>query len=913
MPIPLVANTRPSALGVALLMLLAASLGCGDTPVSGDPERSAEDAAGGDDLGFDLGGGSTCVDGDRDGFGEGCAAGADCDDSNDAVYVGAEERCDRIDNDCDLEVDEGCPCVSGSLASCYTGPSGTAGIGRCQSGFQYCEDGEWGACQAELTPREEVCDAVDNDCDGAVDEALANACGTCGTLPAEVCADGLDNDCDGVIDETDAGCDCDERTEQPCYGGPPQTLGVGLCRGGTFDCVGGAWGVCEGQVVPAAEVCDGFDNDCDGLIDEDLTNACGQCGEPTPREVCDFNDNDCDGLVDEGLVLACGLCSADGLDEVCDNGLDDDCDGAVDEGCACAEGAACYPGPPATRGVGECSDGVRVCDASGEFSTGCEGVVLPRPEVCDGLDNDCDGFVDISPLGCNLCDRNIEVCDGLDNDCDGVADEYLRNACGQCIADVEAETVCNGLDDDCDGLVDEGLLNACGTCGESCYVEGWGSEEGNLEEGDSNGLDDDLSGGLRLGVESFRYPYIWVANSGSATVSRINTDDPSQPVQTLPVGASPSRTAVDLDGNVWVANRAFSAQGSVTKILADNEEGLPEVLFTRDIGEVNAVPRGLAIDQDNNAWVGTYNGQTLYQLRNEDGGVLFEHNVGVRSYGLAIDADGILWIASLLDPRGVLGRYNTRTRTLEEVYSVDSGCLRPYGIAVDGDGHVWLGNWDCENLTEFDPETERFTFRSSTAGSLSRTRGVAVDEAGRIWVVATATNRLGRYEPAANRWTTFDTCSEPMGVGITSDGEVWTPCWNADVAYFNGDGVRLGTARSGGANPYSYSDMTGFQLRTFTARLGTWTVNWDCERADCQLDAVEWASDEPTGTNVQVRARSSVDGATWSAWSGPHGSSPATVSDLPAGRYAQVEVTLRTTDREVSPVVDSVRVRWQRP
>jgi hypothetical protein len=90
--------------------------------------------------------------------------------------------------------------------------------------------------------------------------------------------------------------------------------------------------------------------------------------------------------------------------EVCGNGLDDDGDGRVDEGCVCPPGASqdCYPGPMRLAGVGTCAAGEQVCSGDPEFGGWgpCKDAVTPKPEACDGLDNNCDGKVDD---GC-LCD-----------------------------------------------------------------------------------------------------------------------------------------------------------------------------------------------------------------------------------------------------------------------------------------------------------------------------------------------------------------------------------------------------------------------------------------------------------------------------------------------------------------------------
>ena len=103
-------------------------------------------------------------------------------------------------------------------------------------------------------------------------------------------------------------------------------------------------------------------------------------------------DNDCDDATDENRV--CGPeCTPLGDVEEC-NGNDDDCNGVIDEGCACPAGT-----PPRQCGVdaGRCTLGEQTC--TGGTWSGCDGAALPRRDICDGVDNDCDGQTDEQACG----------------------------------------------------------------------------------------------------------------------------------------------------------------------------------------------------------------------------------------------------------------------------------------------------------------------------------------------------------------------------------------------------------------------------------------------------------------------------------------------------------------------------------
>ncbi|MBN2797727.1 MAG: hypothetical protein JXX28_01150 [Deltaproteobacteria bacterium] len=628
--------------------------------------------------------------------GDGHLSDVDCDDTDATVFPDAPERCDGLDNDCDAEIDEDPTDADtfyadadgdgyGDAASALTACEAPQGY---VSGDTDCDDRS--AAFHPGAPETDCADPADYNCDGSVGYADADgdgyaACEECDDARAErfpgnpeVCDD-LDNDCDSLVDN--------EATDAPTWYADLDGDGHGDPDNAQVSCEAPAGWLTtaddcddlESAAFPGhAERCDGVDNDCDGRVDLDAidaptwyadadrdhygddanaTQACeapqgyvadgGDCDDahasahPGGTEICDSLDNDCDGDTDgdavdrltwhadadgdgfgdpataertcsqpEGAVLDGTDCddaraaAHPGHQEVCD-GLDNDCDGDTDLN---AVDAQTWYADADQDGYGLFTAATRACAQPaltaaqvGDCDDTAPAVHPFADEICNGVDDDCNGRVDEDPVDASTWYRDL--------DHDGYAGALVtQEACAlpaggdwypsptdcddvdRAVSPAGAER-CNGYDDDCDGLIDEdGAVGATLRYADA-DADGFGDPDATLHtcalrpgvvDDDSdcddrsaavrpgrldipgNGLDDDCDG-----ADPAAEVYVVDRSTGVLTALDGQTGEVAWTLGGL--GAMIGVTAAE-DGRIWVSQ---PAAGTVSRLAPDHASAVP--------------------------------------------------------------------------------------------------------------------------------------------------------------------------------------------------------------------------------------------------------------------------------------------------------------------------------------------------
>ncbi len=339
------------------------------------------------------------------------------------------------------------------------------------------------------------------------------------------------------------------------------------------------------------------------------------------------------------------------------------------------------------------------------------------------------------------------------------------------------------------------------------------------------------SGGGGGGAPDFSY--IWIANSNEGTISKVNTQTLAEEgrYRVRPDGAgSPSRTSVNLNGDVVVASRT----GGLTMIAATPEDCPDPNNTSTGAGDIRAWPDGCVLwhtpfDTDSQrpvawsqgdyntstceyenmkVWTSTHNSGTttadIYRVNGDDGSIEDQVQInGVQThvfgfYGAAVDSDGNMWGSEL--SQGLLVNVDIDTMQARTWPMPISG----YGMTVDSDGFPWVCN---SQVAKFDPGTE--TWQTSAALSSSG-NGCMEDGNGTLWVAAESF--VGVDVNTLLEVGTLPIPARVRGVSFDFEGFVWGPSITSNEAYRVDPVTGQVDTITGFNYPYTYSDMTGFAL-----------------------------------------------------------------------------------------------------
>ncbi|MCO4761558.1 MAG: hypothetical protein KC502_08650 [Myxococcales bacterium] len=565
-----------------------------------------------------------------------------------------------------------------------------------------------------------------------------------------------------------------------------------------------------------------------------------------------------------------------------------DCSKQNHPGCPCNTGAAnCYSGEPKWIGKGACQAGVQLCKAG--FWGPCSGEVLPTPEAC------------------------------------------------------------NTKDDNCNGLVDEGVLSTCGTCDMSCTQQKLGPGSGtpfDPSTASSNGVGVDKNGFVVLDKSKVNVDlnHIWVANSSQATVSKVNTKTGWE-VGRYKICGNPSRTSVDLNGDVWVGCRSG---GGVAKIInsaknCTDKNGNGKIDTSKDANgdhiisanEMVAndecvqfivkpggnVARAAGVDKDNHAWIGFWSKQMLYRLEPTAGKTVASVKLPCRPYGLVIDQKGIVWVQGA----GCgLVRVDPKTKQVKKFTPPFK--YHAYGINVDMFGNIWFGGgWGA---VRYDPVKNTW-FKAPGVKSSS---AVATGMDGFTYVVndgPSTVTKIHSLTGAPQGTISLGSGRGPHGVALDYDGYVWAVNLSkSTVSKVSPTLMKVVGEYPVGKGPYTYSDMTGYTLNNFTAPKGHYTHvfgfgTWSGQVSEAKTTTV-WSQihaevETPKGAYVKVRYRAAdsiklLEKALWSKELGPFPVLTFPIDLTKKGqvkaRYLQVELFLQAASKtKLSPKIKSLSAK----
>ncbi len=792
------------------------------------------------------------------------------------------------------------------------------------------------------------------------------------------------------------------------------------CGAGLTDCMGscrdtqtdrGNCGACgtscpSGQVCvmgACATSCPMGQTECGGVCVNTQTDRgnCGMCGTACAAgQIC--NAGVCELSCATGQT-ACGMPAActDTQSDRANCGM---CGNACGDGLVCSMGM-CVP---------SCAAGQTNCMGS------CVSTVT-NPNHCGACGTVCGPYANAIP-SCNLsmcimtCNRGFNDCnsdrmDGCEietnadvNNC-GRCGNVCRfpNAVPACMTGACRIASCNPGFENADGIAENGCETRVITVG-SMGTQPFG-------DGTINGLGvDPMTGAISPSgmVTTTTNDFLWIVNVAESSVSKWDAATNTE-IGRYRVGLAggecagqccynngcnmASRVVVDGNGDAYVANRAFGFQGTVSKIAGDrancvdrNGNGMIDtsqpvmgmrptvlaygagatgistdecVLWTVNVGAVNATLRSIAIDRGDAArpngyvWVGGYQDRSVYRLDPQDGRILntgAPGTLGTNPYGALTTRDGRVWFTSLgggllqpINAVGLMAGAALAAPIVQPVVNVPG--ISMYGIAADANGRLWFNSGA---IYGYDPATNRATVLSMPGGLNGLTSGVTVDASGNVvfGIVRGTTTEAARFPASAfvggavggapgtipaTAVTILPggvagNTSTITAIGVDRRGDIWIASngGNSRLVKIATDAARTSGAFLGPNMTYSYSDFTGSVRRTSVPQ-GTYTRNFDLGCANPRVAGLTVNGMFPADTlsTVTLRTAATVADLATATSVAVATLPPAAMSyDLEAifrmagvtpRQHIQATIVMRQSDMGAVPIMQGFGFRWSCP
>src|SRR5215213_2091676 len=472
--------------------------------------------------------------------------------------------------------------------------------------------------------------------------------------------------------------------------------------------------------------------------------------------------------------------------------------------------------------------------------------------------------------------------------------------------------------------------------------------DADFDQGNSFNLIHDVANQLQLDHTAREFDFLWVAVSSKGTIVKINTQTGQVIGEyfTSPSGQpkDPSRTTVDLNGNVWATNRAGNSVVHVGLVengqcvdrngngLIETSTGFGDIKAWTNTGGANTNggvstaadeciihytkvnsfgTRHVSVNKDNDIWVSGTSGRRFDLLDGVTGQIKrAEPTVGFGGYGGLIDKNGVIWSSN------PMLRWDTSKPLTGASGGNWTGFNHPsYGLCLDSGGNVWNTSFGNNQIRKF---ASNGTLLGTFAQGDAFAQGCVVDKNVHVWV-AHSLNRstVGHLKNDGTYVGTITVQSGPTGVAVDGSGKIWATNHNSgtvsrinpNAGPLGPDGVtRVGavdfTTINLGGNLYNYSDMTGSTLSGIPGS-GTWSTVFDSQIVGAEWGRIGWTAKMCGDASLTVSVASSTNGTTFGPAQVVTNGTDPTVAN---GRFLRIVVNFKRSSSGESPILYDLSV-----